>query len=204
MYEVGRGRSTLAVAAALLLLGCVGCALLGPRIEVEFERSRTADFSALSTFGWLPGIGVGMTDPRVDTPLLEKRIREAILQELTVRGYEHKLAGVPDFYVAYYAALKEKLDTRSVGGAYGYDPAWGWDHESRNTSGSPYGKKIGRVYEAGSLLLDLVDPKTSKLFWRASAQTRLNLARDSERTRIERIREAVRRMLEGVPARNAH
>jgi hypothetical protein len=159
------------------------------------------DFSAPKTFAWMPGPRLSVDDPRIDAPLLEKRIREAVASQLETRGYTRKLAGTPDFYVAYQVALKGKLSVKPVPSVYGFDPGWGWHHRGQFGSGptgtGPYVKDA----EAGSLILDIIEPEGSKLVWRGYIEAHIDPDRDSERKKIERINEAFRLLFEPFPPR---
>ena len=109
------------------------------------------------------------------TALLEKRIRDAIDRVLQAKGYGRKLAGKPDFFVVYPAALKEKLDVKNMNSVYGFDPGWGWHHRGRFGSGvTGTGPYVGS-YDSGTLIIDLLEERESTLIWRASAQTRVDL-----------------------------
>jgi hypothetical protein len=55
-------------------------------------------------------------------------------------------------------------------------------------------------YEAGTLVLDVVDPRTQRVIWRGWAQGSVeDILHDQDRM-ARRIREGVRRMLERLPA----
>jgi hypothetical protein len=69
---------------------------------LDWSYDQEADFAGLKSFGWLPAPRLSLPDPRVDAPLLEKRVRDAVMKELTGKGFTHKLAGIPDFYVSYH------------------------------------------------------------------------------------------------------
>ncbi len=184
----------------MLLAIAVGCAR-GPSMTFDWGYDPKVDFSAPKTFSWMPDRRLSVDDPRIDAPLLEKRIREAVASELEARGYTRKLAGIPDFYVAYQVALKEKLRVLPNQTAYGFDPGWGWHHRGRFGSGptgtGPYVKDA----EAGSLILDMIQPEGSKLVWRGYVEAHVDPARDSERKKIERINQAFRQLFEPFPPR---
>jgi hypothetical protein len=153
----------------------------------------------MKSFGWLPAPRLSVADPRIDAPLLEKRVREAVMNQLTVKGYTYKLAGVPHFYVAYEVALKKKLKVGTGAGAYGFDPGWGWHHRGRFTSRAGSPNPYVRDADAGSLALNIIEPRTEKVIWRGVAEAHIDPDRDSERKKIERINRAVQLLLERFP-----
>jgi len=159
------------------------------------------DFSSPKSFSWMPDLSLNVDDARIDTALLEKRIREAVASELEARGYTQKLAGIPDFYVAYQVALKEKLKVSPHQSAYGFDPTWGWHHRGQFGSGPSGSGPYVKEAEAGSLILDIIQAEGSKLVWRGYVDAHIDPARDTERKKIERINEAFRLLFEPFPPR---
>ncbi len=192
------------VPAAILAACLVACAAsLGPKLELDWNHDPKVSFAELTSFGWLPGQPpVHTGDPRVDDALLEKRVREAVTNELEAKGYAWKLAGTPSFWVAYDVSLSGRLDVTAVSRAYGFDPTWGGFHPGTGGRG-PLGKSQD-VQEAdqGTLILDVIDPAAKKLIWRGAAGTRVAPERDSERQKIERINEIVRELLARFPPHN--
>jgi hypothetical protein len=170
----------LLVGAACTAPGAPG--VLRPRTEIEVERDPGADLSRLRTYRWMPGPPLAVDDARIDAPLLEKRIREAIAAALEARGYERKLAGTVDFFIAYHVSLSEKLKVSSASTSYA-----GRSSEWPSALDPSPGSAVMTTYEAGTLVIDLVDPATSRVLWRGSGQTRVDPTRDSEATKIERI-----------------
>ena len=59
----------------------------------------------------------------------------------------------------------------------------------------------GSTYRSGTLVLEVLDPKTRKLIWRAIAYARLNDA-DPPDLRRERIRIAIARLMQTFPPRD--
>jgi hypothetical protein len=169
-------------------------------MKVDWGYNPRVDFSAPKTFNWIPGGGLSVDHPSVDVPLLEKRIRDAIVFQLEAKGYTQMLTGTPDFYVAYQIALKEKLSVDSYRG-YPLRREWGWYDRGKPVPGPGRPRPHVSDAEAGSLLLDLLDPVDSKPVWRGYAETHIDPARDRERKKIERINEAVRLLFEAFPPR---
>ncbi len=187
-------RSALAVLAALALCACAQLPWSKPRMQVQTQYDRRVDFARLHTWSWLPGSALRLNDPRIDDALLNKRIREAVMSELSARGFERKLAGTPDFFVAYEAGVGGKLAATETFWQHPYGEGWDQDRDHTRSISDQI-----REVDQGILLLDLIDPRTSRPVWHGSARAPLALRSDSERTKIERINEAVRRLLEGFP-----
>jgi hypothetical protein len=169
--------------AAIACIAAVGCI----QIPVTTDYDPDADFAGLRTYGWIPGRQDIGEDPRIDAELLDKRIRTAVDAQLGKQGYVGPSAGTPDFVIGYHALIEEKADIQRLNTYYGYGPRW-------NAPGPTY----AYVYQEGTLILDIVDPKAASLLWRGSARAEVAQSATPEQ-REKRIQEAVRRILERFP-----
>jgi hypothetical protein len=176
-----------------ILFGC-------STIEIYSDYDPWANFSGLKTFSWIPGPQKETGDPRIDNPLLDAHIRNAVEDQLALNGFEKKGTEKPDFWIGYHAAIDRKLGAQTINHFYAYPPGWAWEHY--RTPYVPPGMAITETeifyYDEGTLILDVVDPETRKLIWRGSAQAEVKYATNPEK-RNERIKEAVRRILERFP-----
>ena len=93
------------------------------------------------------------TDPR------REQLRETIAGELESRGYVDA-EWMPDFVVAVYASVDEKLDLDDW--LYGY-PTWPRWTVSSVPEASPI------RFEAGTVVIDVLNPETLDLLWRGIA-----------------------------------
>ena len=181
-------RNLIAIgAAALLAWGCAG-------VSVSSDYDHTADFSQLKTYSWSPKAQPVTGDPRIDNnALLDSRVRAAVDLELALKGFQKASTGTPDFWIAYQAAIQQKVDVMTLNNYYGYgynrgiNSMSGWDNETITTT-----------YDEGTLILDIADPKTNKPLWRGSGQAEVNQNRTPEQ-REAKINEAVTQMLAKFP-----
>ncbi len=178
------------VLAALLLTALCACSTL--RVSSDYDPA--FDFSGFRTWDWLTGTSAGSVDPRLPRGLVEERIRAAVEKHLAARGYPRSGSGTPDFRVGYHAAVEDKVDVRSINRAYGYGPGWGAGR------GLMIRDTYVRQYEQGTLILDIVDPRTNVLVWRGSAQAEVYSYATPEQ-REARIDDAVGQILERFPPR---
>ncbi len=188
------GRGLCAALAGLLAAAALGCAKSpGADFDYEWDVDPSARFETLRTFAWVPDERVAVGDPRIDDAELEKRVRERVNHELADKGYTHQASGAPDFWVAYHASLRRRLDARAMNANYGPDPTRGWhpDHDEPQPG----------EYEAGTLVLDVIAPDGATLLWRGRVQTRVDPGRDSDEVRRERLDRAVKGVLARFPAR---
>jgi hypothetical protein len=171
--------------AALLALALTACA---PSIQVTQDYDPGAKLGALRTWAWQPGIVQPSGDPRLDSGLLNARVKSALEAGLAAKGFSAaKSAEVADFTVAYHLAVDERLDARTI--YSGYSPYSGWGGTARTYVDQ---------YEVGILLVDFIDPRTDTVIWRGTAQTRVNERRDPEE-RQALVRAAVDKLLSQFP-----
>jgi hypothetical protein len=187
------------VVLATWLAGCAASPVAAPRLDLDWSHDPQAGFTGFVTYAWLPGLRLSAEDPRVDSALLEKRIREAVSGELEAKGYQRKLAGTPSFYVSYEVSMQGKLDVHAVSRGYGFDPAWGGMYQGQSGRGAQGMAKDVKEADHGTLILDVIEPAENKLIWRGTVGTRVFPDTDTERRKIERINDAVKRLLARFP-----
>ena len=173
-------------AFTLVLTGSLG-ACSGMKITTDYNPETAPNFSAYQTYAWLPQ--PIRRDPRVYNSITEDRVRRAVENSLSARGYRKVTSGAPDFLVAWQAAIEGKVDVTMVNGYYGYGyRGWGaWGAEPMVTE-----------YDEGTLILDVVDGESRELAWRGVAQARVSL-NSSPDERGRRINEAVGKILSNFP-----
>ena len=95
-------------------------------------------------------------------------------------------AGTPDLLIHYHASIDRRLNVNVADRAHGYcyaDDCPGFVDE----------------YEAGTLVLDVVDTHTNRLIWRGWAQDSVQPMLNNADTMERKINEAVTRMLNRLP-----
>jgi hypothetical protein len=171
---------------AVLLAALAACASK-PVLHVSAERSPTADFAAYRTYRWaVAPAEVPLDHARTSRELLDWRIRNGIESQLAARGYQQVPSGKADVIVGYHLDLRE-TNTESVG-----------DYIHYRQSGGQEGPQEAYVfgYEVGTLVIEAFDGATRRLVWRSAAGPLL-----TPETQQDKVREAVRRMMERFPAR---
>jgi hypothetical protein len=169
--------------AALLLAACSS-------VQVSTDYDPGTDFSGLKNYAWLAQNVNASGDLRLDSTLLNERIRSAVEAQLAERGYKKVAAGQVDFLVAYHTAVERKIDIDTMYRGYGYGPHdWGWGagHET-----------VVYEYDEGTLLLDVLDPKAHRLLWRGSASAVVS-EQSTPKKRTKLINEAVAKLLDRFP-----
>lgn len=177
MHATGRFRPLAAAVLASLALS--GCAM-----SVTSFAARGVDFAQYRTYAWAPDIQLQTGDPRLDNnPFFLARMRAAVERELGARGYEKVAADEAALAIHFHASVTQRLDLTDA------DP--GPRGECRGCG--PY------VYDEGSLVLDLVDPKTELLVWRGWAEGSIDGLVNRQDRMEEAVDRAVARILETLP-----
>ena len=182
---------------ATTLLGVAGCATY----TVNSDYDADFDFSALKTFNWTSDSQPETGEPRIDNPLLNSKVRSAVNQTLASKGYEKVTSDAADFLVQYHIAIEEKSDIMTVDTAY---PAAGPTAMPGGFNAIGYSAGYRRAesyvvnYEEGTLLIDIVDPKSEQLIWRGSVQKVVEPSTSPEKKNAN-INKAVQKALKAFP-----
>ncbi len=191
----------------LAFLCCAGLAPWGAgcsSIAVTTDHDRSADFTNLKYYDWMPGPQKTPDDPRIENAALDAQIRRVITDGLTDKGYQRRTHQDPDFYIGYHAAVERKLAVTNIDSYYGYDVERAWELSRGRGGAGGYGPGTigGRVYayeyDEGTLILDIVDPTMKHLMWRSAAKAVVEEDQTPEAAEAQ-IQEAVDRMLADFP-----
>jgi hypothetical protein len=207
------GVSPVAVAAAILALGCAGGG-----IRVRTAIAPDANFANARTFRFLPsgnttpvatagpngavagtatGDVVTRADPtRSENPIIENPItlemmRHDVDQAMTARGYQ-RVRGDADLSLAQYISVRKRLHVTDY--AYGY-PFWGWGWRWGPGWGAWPQQQITE-YEQGTVIIDVLDGPARRLLWRGMG--RMSLSGD-EKDYDREIKEAVDAVMAKFP-----
>jgi Domain of unknown function (DUF4136) len=147
----------------ILLIGILAAApALAQKPQIQWNQDY--DFQNIHTFAWKPSAGENLAQA---DPFLHAHIINTIEFQLTNSGLT-EVESNPDVLVTYYASSETQLRLQSD--SYGY----GWGGYGRGGWGY-YGYGVGgpistttRVveYERGTLVVDIVDARSSELVWR--------------------------------------
>jgi hypothetical protein len=178
-----RAKTFVAVTAmASLLAGCAPVLKTGSHVE------RGARFTHYRTWEWAPAQPAPTGDARLDSnPMFVESLRAAVEHQLARQGYVRTaLAGPPDLSVRYHVAFSKTFEV--TGGA----PATG--SCSGNCEPEAY------AYEQGTLVVDLVDVRTSTLAWRGWSRDNMDGVIDKQNSMDDAIVRIVAAMFEHLPS----
>ncbi len=176
------GRAALTALAALtaVVLTAASCATA---MTVSSHVDRDVDFSRYRTYDWGPADALPTGDARLDAdPFFKDHLQGEVEKQLATRGYALGEAGTADLLIHYHAHIDQRIDVTSVDRSY------------------QYGGEV-RDYEAGTIVLDLVDARTQKVIWRGWAQDAVSGMLADRDTMADKVNEAVTRMLARLPPR---
>jgi hypothetical protein len=167
----------LSLAAGILML--TGCASTPTKVDTGTIHARTYNFVHRRQ-----ALEPGFTDER--QPVHDK-IQQAIATRLTAGGLT-RVASAGDVTVGYMVIVGNNATTESITTyfAYGQDPTALHEkaHEGYTSNKNP------NYFEAGTLLIDIIDNRTGKLLLRNYA-TRSVIRNITPEAQAERIQEVV-------------
>jgi hypothetical protein len=170
-------RSVVLTVAALALHGCAS-------LTVSSYVERGADLGKYHTYAWGPADTASTGDPRLDSnPFFDTRVRGQVEAQLNKKGFE-RTKGSPDLLVHYHASVTQQIDTRNI---------------DRNYTSCQQADCKPFVFEAGTLFVDLVDPRTNALVWRGWAEGSVEGLIDRQEWIESHVDNAVRKILQRLP-----
>jgi hypothetical protein len=167
---------------AIALVAVAGCATM----NTGYHLDPTAPFDHYVTYKWGPPDNLPVGDPRLDNnPFFIDYLQGAVEKNLAGKGYVYDAID-PDLLIHYHASVNQKLDV------YGTDKNYGY------CTGNCEPQVV--EYELGTLMLDVVDARTSKVVWRGWAQDAMNGIIDNQDRLEQKTEEGVTRMMALMPA----
>lgn len=167
-----------------------GCSTV--QVGQDYDPANT--FSHLKTFDWQSKMQGKMGDPRVDSPLIDTRIRTAVDRSLMGKNYLKVSNGTPDFYVAYQFVIHRKIESDGLQSGVGF--GFG-SYGSFGGIGIGTGSDISE-YDEGMLIIDIIDAKSGGLLWRGTGTRRVHLQTDPEKT-TQNVNETVDKIMAQFP-----
>jgi len=161
---------------ALLSLALTACST----VKVSTDYDQNTDFTMLKGFSWLPEAEkIEQDSTYLNNRIMDIRITKAVNQQLINQGFSFSTTA--DFYVNYNITSEKKTDIRNYANYSGYGPSWGWGvgYGHRGMSLSAHSETRIDEYQQGSLIVDVIDPKSLELIWRGIGSKRLPESTDA-------------------------
>jgi uncharacterized protein DUF4136 len=190
-------RVPVLLVAALLLAAPI---VLSAGVKVRSQQDKAFDFRGLKTWAWHPdGAGdVKMAVTADDNPAAMKArfepvIIDAVEKSMASRGLTTAgAAGTPQLYVNYYVLISTNQSRQTMGQFIPTVPEWGIAPFSYGAT------KSLKVFEEGSLVLDVTSTKTRLLVWRGVAVAELQ-RKSTPQERDARLRAAIADVIKKFP-----
>ena len=157
--------------------------------QVGYDFDRGVDFSRYRVYAWISAAQETTGDKRLDSSLVNARIRAAVDAQLRAKGYVESSNGPPDILIAYHAGMKDMMKGASTQNYIG-DRAQGTFTTISDI----------QPYHEGTLTIDIVDAASRQLIWQASAKADVEQSLGPEE-RDARVTSLVRAMLAHFPPR---
>ena len=170
----------------LAVLLAVGCS--STPTKVDSGPIHAATFSFISK---APSLSTEFADKRAP---IHAMIQDSISRNLASKGVSHLGSG-GDVIVAYLVIVGNNASTEAISTYFGYGRDVAALHDKAQDAYSS--QKTPNYFQAGTLLIDIIDAKTNKLLKR-SYVARPILSNSSAEARAEHIQEAVDAVLSGV------
>ena len=182
---------------AVLIISIFVC---GAKMKVHSTFDPKASFTGLKTYAWSHDPVEKSGDPRVDDPILNARIKDAIEDRLAANKYEKLESGNPDFLIQYHASLDDRMKISDMNSYYNISPSVGAVGFYTNYNAWSYvgGVTDVKYYAIGSLALDVIEPRSKQPIWRGIAQAEVQ-KKDSTTKRQKRLEKAVKKILKEFP-----
>ena len=181
------------IVVTLLSALLIGCAT----IRSGSHSDEAASFDQYRTFAWMTEnpLILGVGEPFPLSPLAQKKVTQAIKNELIERGFTYSsILDNADFVVAYTVGTREKIDATSY--PVRYRGAWGWHLYGRYY----YERDVAhQTYTEGTLGIDIFDGATKQPVWHGWA--RKTISSDDRDNPSPAIQKAVASIIARFPPR---
>ena len=174
-------RFAVGVLSAFVLTACAAT------MHVNSYTNRGSDFKRYKTYTFAPADRMSTGDPRLDgNPFFNERMKADIEKQMAAKGFEKIASAPPDLFVHYHASFTQQVDANNLDREYGYCKT---------------GDCRPSVYDAGTLMVDLVDRRTNALVWRGWSESSVDGVIDNQVWLEQKVDDAITRILGQLPHR---
>jgi hypothetical protein len=187
MKKIYRADVLACVLFTIFLFGCSS-------IEVSQDYKPDSDFRNLKTYAWKYQTQAKTGNMRIDSQLMDERIRSTTERILLEKGFVKAADTPPDFHLLYSYSIAGKLYSNPVSTGMGF----GYGHYgSHGTIGIRTGTQITE-YDEGLLIIDFLKPDSDIVLWRGKS-TRVVKTHSTPENIIQDIDQTVGKMLAQFP-----
>lgn len=185
----------------------IGALALGACSSITVSTDHAPiDFSGFKTYAWLHS---GVTEENgKSNDIIDGKVKSIVDADLESKRFAKVAKDSADFYVNYNVTKQEKTDIKtynSYGGYYpgyrsygAYGPGRNYVYYDSRMAMPPIQEAVITEYVQGTLIIDVIDPKTNKLIWRGTAGKHLDES-SSQEEREKVMSEVVGKLLKQYP-----
>jgi hypothetical protein len=154
------GRHFRCLVVVALAFAWVGC----QSFKVRSDWDPAVPFSSFGRYVWVEPPAREEANPFADNTLLRGRVRAAVEDALSRRGFrsQESRAGA-HFLVTYHVVLEEQFEFDTLPFSSGYY------HRRHHAFGAFHSIPRAVAFQESSLVIDFLDPRTDDLVWRGWA-----------------------------------
>lgn len=165
------------VMTTLLFVGC-------STLDVSVDYDESYDFKNAKTFAVDNSMG------KSNNTLFGSRVVNALENELNLKNYIKSSKEEADLIIVFHASAKEKSDVQTTVGLSGY--------RGYRYGGMMMSTSHTYEYTEGTLVVDVLSPKTKKVVWRGIGVKELS-EKESPQERTKAVNAAVKKIMEKFP-----
>jgi hypothetical protein len=193
-------RLALAGAAALVVVA-VAAVPVAAKTKIKTDYDKTARFDGIKTWSWLEDpkvIHAGanpdvVKDARLEQGALSPPTKASVERAMAAKGYRLVAAGAAaPAQVAVYLIGRAGTSSQDLGQFIPYTVSWAY------MVGGYTPTQALRIYETGTLILDIIDPAKKSAVWRGTATGEID-RENSQEKRLAIIDTLVQNMLKKFP-----
>lgn len=176
------------------LIFCAGLLLSACATTTNVDFRQGYDFASIHNIRINDPLPPASSDPRINSPLVDQRIRAEIAGYLTAHGYRVVDSGA-DARLSYQMTTKAGLESYNSGVSFGYG-----SFGRHSAVGIGYGFPGYDVdsYDDAVLTIDFLENGDDSMLWRGSATKRLGDGNTPEKT-TELVNRLVTEILDNFP-----
>lgn len=167
---------------SLLFAGC-------STMQVQSDYDPAFDFKALQTFAIIDAHSETVT-------LTQERISNAVVHTLRAKGYVSAKPEAADFLIVFHTNVTSKKQVVTDYQRVGFYPYYGYGYRA------PMAVPVQHEYDydEGKIIVDAMEPKSKRIFWRGTATDELKKY-DTPEERTAYINHVTASVLETFPKR---
>ena len=151
----------------LLMSACVTSSVTSRPNSVAAPGANTLTYKTYAWFQDQPVAPIAYDEDFSGS--LNKHVRQAVEEELQKKGFTKATGGNPDVLVAYDVSVsvpeEKDIATNYIKG-FGYSYAYMSGYRYTYGNEQLPGYRAVDLYKSGTLIIDLINPKTNELIWR--------------------------------------